>query len=879
MRVKKAMLYLVSFLARRCGDSPAHPGEGQDPDQARRVPKSDLKSLARLSARAPGWIPAFAAMSGWAAAFALAASAHAAPPKVHPELWPAGHSVVRQDPAIEARITALLAQMSVEEKVGQVIQPEFKSVTPDDVRAYHIGSIENGGGSVPGGNKHASLKDWLNLIEPYYQASIDPKAHHVVIPLIWASDAVHGHNNVFGATLFPHNIGLGAAHDPALIRRIGAATAAEVRSAGMDWSFAPTIAVARDDRWGRTYESYSEDPRIVARYAGAMVEGLQGTGAAFLDQDHVIATAKHFLGDGSTDGGRDQGDSLASEADLIRLHAAGYHAAVDAGVQSVMASYNSWHGVKMHANPDLLTGVLKGRMGFDGMIMGDWNAHGQIPGCTDADCPIAFNAGLDIFNVPQDWKALDQNLVREVKAGQIPMSRLDDAVRRVLRVKFRAHVFGEVSPAQRPNTLKPLGTPEHRALARQAVRESLVLLKNNGGVLPIRPGKTILVAGDGADSVAMQAGGWTLSWQGADNGPGDFPGATSIYAGLKAAAEAAGGHAVLSPDGSFTHKPDVAVVVFGERPYAEFQGDQTDVALHHDNVDSLALIRKLKSQGVPVVAVMLSGRPLYVNPQINAADAFVAAWLPGSEGEGVADVLLAGPHGAPHYDFRGRLGFSWPRRPDQTPLNVGDARYDPQFPYGFGLTYAHPRATPRLAEVVSKVRYGDRGVYFSKGQSWNGYQLYIGDANMPRMAYVGTRAQLYGTAALVLSPEGEAGVRLAWSGRDLAWFDVDAALPADVGREANGAMMLSLTVRVNTAPQGEVRLGLGQTLLPITAWLKAAPVGSVQTLTLPLSCFAAGQDLGRLSPFLRLQTAAPLDLTLTDLRLTEAKAGAACPAP
>ena len=804
------------------------------------------------------------------------ASPAAAQPKVHPALWPAGHSPIRQDPRIEARITAMLAAMTVEEKVGQVIQPEFKSVTPDDVRAYHIGSIENGGGSVPGGNKHASLQDWLALIEPYYQASIDPKAHHVVIPLIWASDAVHGHNNVFGATLYPHNIGLGAAHDPALIRRIGEATAAEVRSAGMDWSFAPTIAVARDDRWGRTYESYSEDPRIVAQYASAMVEGLQGTGARFLDQDHVVSTAKHFLGDGSTDGGRDQGDSLASEAELIRLHAAGYHAAVDAGVQSVMASYNSWHGVKMHANADLLTQVLKGRMGFDGMIMGDWNAHGQIPGCTDADCPIAFNAGLDIFNVPQDWKALDENLVREVKAGQIPMSRLDDAVRRVLRVKFRAHVFDEVSPAQRPNTLKPLGSPEHRALARQAVRESLVLLKNNDAVLPIAPGKTILVAGDGADSVAMQAGGWTLSWQGADNGPADFPGATSIYAGLKQAAEAAGGRAILSPDGSYAQKPDVAVVVFGERPYAEFQGDQTDVALHHDNADSLALIRKLKGEGVPVVAVMLSGRPLYVNPQINAADAFVAAWLPGSEGEGVADVLLAGPG---RYDFRGRLGFSWPRRPDQTPLNVGDAHYNPQFAYGFGLTYAVPRHTPRLAEVVSKVRYGDRGVYFSKGQGWNGYQLYIGDANMPRMAYVGTRAQLYGTAALVLSPEPmDGGVRLAWSGRNLAWFDLDGPLPTDVGREANGAMMLTLTYRVNAAPAGDVRLGLGHTLLPITAVLKAAPLGSLQTLSIPLSCFAAGQDLGHLSPFVRIQTDQPLDLTLADLRLSEAKAGAACPA-
>ena len=303
---------------------------------------------------------------------------------VHPKLWPESKSPIGLDARIEERIDGLLKRMTVEEKVGQVVQPEWKSISPDEVAQYHIGSIENGGGAVPGGNKHSSVQDWVNLIEPYYDASVDPGRNRIIIPVIWASDAVHGHNNVYGATLFPHNVGLGAAHDPDLLRRIGEVTAAEVRSTGMDWSFAPTIAVARDDRWGRSYESYSEDPKIVALYASAMVTGLEGSGSTFLDKDHVISTAKHFLGDGSTDGGRDQGDSLASEADLIRLHAAGYAQAIDAGTQSIMASYNSWHGVKMHANKALMTDVLKGQMGFDGFIMGDWNAHGQIPGCTNA---------------------------------------------------------------------------------------------------------------------------------------------------------------------------------------------------------------------------------------------------------------------------------------------------------------------------------------------------------------------------------------------------------------------------------------------------------------------------------------------------------------
>jgi beta-glucosidase len=789
-------------------------------------------------------------------------------PSVHPKLWPESKPPVGLDAKIEERIDGLLKRMTIEEKVGQVVQPEWKSIRPAEVAQYHIGSIENGGGAVPGGNKHSSVQDWVNLIEPYYDASVDPARNRVIIPLIWASDAVHGHNNVYGATLFPHNIGLGAAHDPNLIRRIGEVTAAEVRSTGMDWSFAPTIAVARDDRWGRTYESYSEDPRIVAQYASAMVTGLEGSGSTFLDQHHVISTAKHFLGDGSTDGGRDQGDSLASEADLIRLHAAGYAQAIDAGTQSIMASYNSWHGVKMHANKALMTDVLKSQMGFDGFIMGDWNAHGQIPGCTNADCAEAFKAGLDIFNAPQDWKALYANLVREVNDGTIPKARLDDAVRRILRVKMRMGVFAEPAPNRRPDTYQPIGTLAHRAVARQAVRESLVLLKNND-VLPIKPNATVLIAGDGADNVAMQAGGWTLSWQGADNGPNDFPGATSIYGGLKAQIVAAGGHALLSPDGTSTQNADVAIVVFGETPYAEFMGDQRDAALHHDNVESLELIRKLKAQRIPVVAVMLSGRALYVNPQINAADAFVEAWLPGSEGEGVADVLTG------KYDFTAKLSFSWPKDPDQTPLNVGDATYDPQFAFGFGLSYAAPAQTPRLPEVASTIKYGEKTVYYAKGSAWNGYKLSIGDSNGPHMDYAGTRTAV-GSAGLVVESQADGALHVVWNGKSKAWLQMGGDKPTDVSREANGAMMLSLTVRVNTAPDREVRLGIGSASVPVTAELKALPAGSYATLALPLSCFSA-QDLRTTPTIAHLETSGNLDLSVSEIRLTETRTGAACP--
>jgi len=831
--------------------------------------------MGRKFARSSLWM--FTLSLGVAASF-TATDAGAEPDPagaaVHPEIWPAANSPIGLDLAAEARITEMLAQMSIEQKVGQVVQPEWKTITPEEVTQYHIGSIENGGGAVPGGNKHSTVQDWLDLIEPYYRASVVP-GQNVTIPLIWASDAVHGHNNVYGATLFPHNIGLGAANDPDLLRRIGEVTAAEMRSTGMDWTFAPTIAVARDDRWGRTYESYSEDPQIVSEYAAAMVAGIQGTGDDFLGPNHVIATAKHFLGDGSTDGGRDQGNSTISEADLSRLHGAPYVDAINTGTQSVMASFNSWHGVRMHANEGLLTDVLKGRMGFDGFIMGDWLAHGQIPGCTNSNCPIAFNAGLDIFNQPQDWKALHGNLVAQVNSGEIPMSRLDDAVRRILRVKFRMGVFDALSPANRATSLQPIGTPAHRAVAREAVRKSLVLLKNNG-VLPIRSNATVLVAGRGADNIAMQAGGWTLSWQGADNGPNDFPGATSIYEGLKAQIEASGGQALFSPDGTSPQKPDVAIVVFGEAPYAEFMGDQSDVALHHDNVESLELIRRLKAQGIPVVAVMMSGRPLYVNPQINAADAFVAAWLPGSEGAGIADVLLARPDGRPQHDFQGRLSFSWPRRPDQTPLNIGDADYDPQFAYGFGLSYAAPTVTPVLTEVADTTRYGERNVYFTSGQAWNGYKFWLGDSNAPRMDYVGTRATLYGSAGLTAEPQDDGAIRLTWNGRSRAWAEMGADAPSDIAREANGAMLLSLSIRVNVSPTSDVSLGVGSASVPIAGLLRGLAPGAYATVAVPLSCFT-GQNLAATPTILHLETGGQLDVSVADIRLTETRSGAACP--
>ena len=811
----------------------------------------------------------------------LAAANPVSAQQVHPEIWPKAHSPLPADPKMEARIDDMLKRMSIEEKVGQTLQPEMKFITPQDVRAYHIGSIENGGGSVPGGNKHASVQDWLKLIDGFWKASVDPANKGVRVPLMWASDAVHGHNNVFGATIFPHNIGLGAARDPNLIERIGAATAEEVRATGMDWSFAPVVAVARDDRWGRSYESYSEDPGLVASYAGAMVRGLQGTGKTFLDKDHVVASAKHFLGDGGTDGGRDQGDNRASEGQLRDIHGAGYPPAIGAGVQVVMVSFSSWLGEKMHANKGLVTDVLKGRMGFDGIAMGDWNAHGQVPGCTNGDCPISTNAGIDVYDVPQDWKALFENSVREVKAGTIPMSRLDDQVRRVLRVKMRAGIFEEGLPSSRPHAGDPrsLGSPAHRAVAREAVRKSLVLLKNDAGLLPLNSTKRILVAGSGADNLAKQTGGWTLSWQGNDNKNEDLPGATSIWGGIQAAVKAGGGTAVLSPDGTYADKPDVAVVVFGENPYAEFQGDQADVALHTDNQESLALLRKYKAAGIPTVAVMLSGRPLYVNPQINAADAFVAAWLPGSEGEGVADVLIGQANGKPRFDFSGKLSFSWPKRPDQTPLNVGDPGYDPQFAYGYGLHYGATSKVGQLPEVQGLSPAAERGMMLKDGAGVNGFALSIGDAQAPVIAAVGTRVATYGKEALTLRQIDRNRQQDAWSARwtgaEPAWIELRNAKPVDLSREANGAMVLAIELRVTAPPSGPILLGLGGEK-PNS--LNVAPLltGNDQwrSLRVPLRCF--GPDLSRVTA-IRLESAGAAAFDFAQVSIQETRADDRCP--
>lgn len=611
--------------------------------------------------------------------------------KVVPQYWPALEMDVKADETVEKRVASLLSEMTLAQKVAQMIQPEIRDITPEDMRKYGFGSYLNGGGSFPGQNKHSTPQDWISYAEDMYQASIDDSLDGSKIPTMWGTDAVHGHNNVIGATLFPHNIGLGAANNPQLIEQVAAATATEVMVTGIEWVFAPTVAVVRDDRWGRTYEGYSEDPDIVREYAAAVVKGLQGSiNENFLDDKHVISTVKHFLGDGGTEGGDDQGNNIATEEDLFNIHAQGYVGGLAAGAQSVMASFNSWHGKKNHGNKYLLTDILKDRMGFDGFVVGDWNGHGQVAGCTNESCPQSVNAGLDMFMVPTGaWKPLYENTIAQVNSGEISLSRIDDAVSRILRVKVRAGLFEKPSPANRPlsGKIELIGNEKHRAIARKAVRESLVLLKNNNNTLPISPTKNILITGDGANNIGKQSGGWTITWQGTGNTNEEFPGGTSIYAGIESVVSQAGGKVQLSSDGTFNTRPDIAIVVFGEEPYAEGNGDLNNLEYQRGNKKDLALLKSLKAKGIPVVSVFISGRPMFVNAELNTSDAFVAAWLPGSEGQGIADVILSKQNGKVNHDFVGKLSFSWPKSPNQTKVNRNDKDYDPLFGYGYGLTY------------------------------------------------------------------------------------------------------------------------------------------------------------------------------------------------
>lgn len=596
-----------------------------------------------------------------------------------------------------ARADAILERMTLAQKLGQMMQPERQAASPDDVKAYHLGSILSGGGSCPGDNRPA---DWIAMNDAYWAASMSDEDGRTPIPLLYGVDAIHGHANVLGATVFPHNIGLGATNDPDLLERIAQATAREILATGVEWTFAPTLAVARDLRWGRTYESYSEDPARVASYAARFVRGLQGD----LGRDGVIACAKHWVGDGGTEQGFDQGNTVVDEDELTRTHIAPYLPALAEGVLTVMASFNSWNGDKCHGHRYLLTDVLKGRLGFSGFVISDWDGVDYLDPDYATAIGKAVNAGVDMLMVSVEWRACLAHLTRLVADGTIPMSRIDDAVRRILVVKHRYGLFERPRPADRHWSQHDcLGAAEHRAVAREAVRKSLVLLKHEGGLLPLTPSDRILVAGRNADNRGHQCGGFTVAWQGT-TGNDFIHGGTSIWEGIRDVAPGA----TLSVDGSAADASahDVALVVIGEKPYAEGMGDLRGVETigagsafggknlrlppYGDSLElatlhpeELATIRAIRAKGIPVVTVLVSGRPLVVNDELAESAAFVAAWLPGSEGGGVADVLFGGD------GFQGTLPFAWPATADGATAEARDR--EALYPRGHGLTTGRTR--------------------------------------------------------------------------------------------------------------------------------------------------------------------------------------------
>lgn len=599
-------------------------------------------------------------------------------------LWPKRANDNALSPEQTERLRSVLSAMTLEQKVGQLIIADVSSVKPKDLSEYPLGALLAGGNSAPAGQRFADASSWLAFADQAFLAAQNYDAE-IFVPPLFGIDAVHGHNNVFGAVIFPHNIGLGAANDPDLTRQIGVATARALAATGHDWNFAPTVAVAQDVRWGRTYESFSQDPLLVKFLATAFVEGIQ---EERLGNGMVLATAKHFIGDGGTVKGKDQGDTRLSEAELSTIHGPGFEGALDANVATVMASYSSWNGSKLHGDHYLLTTILKERFAFEGFVVGDWDAHAQIKGCSSSNCAKSINAGVDMLMAPTEWKGLYHSLLAAAKAGDISSMRLDDAVHRILRVKLQSGLLDAKKPSERlgAGNEEAIDSPALRALARKAVRASQVLLKNDNQTLPIRNVEKIAVIGAGADDFPAQCGGWCLSWQGDGLSKSDFAQGNTILDGIKAHAKQR--KIDISYASSFQEniEADLAIIVLHSKPYAEYYGDRDSLALPDYNKEATSAIRRYKKRGVPVVTVLVSGRPLWTEKQLAGSSAFVASWLPGTEGGGVADLLFGQSPDGTSQNFTGRLSFPWLKNhqfkvSEKNPalFNIGyGLRYDPQ---------------------------------------------------------------------------------------------------------------------------------------------------------------------------------------------------------
>ncbi|MCU7495468.1 MAG: beta-glucosidase [Ignavibacteria bacterium] len=569
-----------------------------------------------------------------------------------------------ENAAIEQKVESLLKEMTLQEKLGQMTQAERAAIKPAEVEEFFIGSILSGGGSVPW---DSSPSGWAEMFNGFQSSAMKTR---LKIPMIYGIDAVHGHNNVKGAVLFPHNIGLGCSRNPMLVEKAARATAEEVASTGLNWTFAPCIAVPQDERWGRTYEGFGETAELTSLMAQAAVKGYQGNG--YTTYPYVLACAKHFIGDGGTTNGLDQGNTEIDEATLREIHLPGYVSAIKAGVGSIMVSFSSWDGQKMHSHKYLLTDVLKNELNFKGFLVSDWDAIQQLEGDFKKQVATAINAGVDMAMVPNSWKEFISVMKELVSEKVIPMSRIDDAVRRILRVKLEMHLFEK--PYADRSLISMFGCKEHREIARECVRESVVLLKNENKMLPLKKNaRHIILAGKSADDLGNQCGGWSVSWQGESGKTTD---GTTILQAVKNAVSPNTKVTILKDD-NIDPGADFAIAVIGEKPYAEGMGDRTDLRISDEDV---RVVSRLKDAGLPVVTILFSGRPMIIEDIIHRTDAFVAAWLPGTQAEGITDVLFG------DYNFKGKLSHSWPGKMEDIPVNAGSSAR-PLFEYGFGLSY------------------------------------------------------------------------------------------------------------------------------------------------------------------------------------------------
>ena len=574
-----------------------------------------------------------------------------------------------------AFVDSLIKEMTIDEKIGQMTQVDQQFLNEiSDISKYGFGSLLSGGGSTPQVNEP---KAWAEMYDLYQREALNSR---LKIPLLYGIDAVHGHNNVVGATIFPHNIGLGATRDAKLVESVARATALEVAATGIDWDFAPCLAVPNDFRWGRTYEGFSENTELVTELGNAAILGYQS--ANINNPNSVLACAKHFIGDGGTlfgtglNGKIDRGNLAISEEELRKTHLPPFKKAVESGVATFMAAYNTWNDVRCHANKYLLTDILKDELGFKGFVVSDWAAIEMIPGDYKSDIIISINAGIDMVMVPgavkfgnESYEKFMRLFKESIEDGSIPISRVDDAVKRILLIKKQSGLFDR--PFSDQQLLSHIGSQKHREIAREAVRKSLVLLKNDDDLLPLpKNGKTIIVAGRGADNIGMQSGGWTISWQGEMENKTE---GTSVLEAIKSAVDPSVS-VQYSKDGRNV-EGDVAVVVIGEEPYAEMEGDREDLSLNKKDLD---VIKHLKSKNIPVVVILFSGRPMIITNEIDQWDSLLAAWLPGTEGQGISDVLFG------DYSPTGKLSFSWPKSVDQLPISKTD---DYLFDFGDGLSY------------------------------------------------------------------------------------------------------------------------------------------------------------------------------------------------